>query len=83
MFRPAAFFAGGDNQTAAELANMKGQMAVVEQPPLQRNVASSFRESRPPESVRRLVELGRKAEVTHRKSQRELCFTQTGYGMSP
>ena len=31
IFWPAAFFVGGDKQTAAELANMKGQMVAVEQ----------------------------------------------------
>ena len=31
IFSPAAFFVGGDKQTAAELANMKGQMVAVEQ----------------------------------------------------
>jgi hypothetical protein len=31
IFWPAAFFAGGDKQTAAELAQMKGQMVAIEQ----------------------------------------------------
>ena len=31
VFWPAAFFVGGDKQTAAELAQMKGQMVAVEQ----------------------------------------------------
>ena len=31
VFWPAAFFVGGDKQTAAELANMKGQMTAIEQ----------------------------------------------------
>jgi hypothetical protein len=31
IFWPAAFFVGGDEQTAAELAQMKGQMVAVEQ----------------------------------------------------
>jgi hypothetical protein len=31
VFWPAAFFVGGDKQTAAELANMKGQMVAIEQ----------------------------------------------------
>jgi len=30
VFWPAAFFVGGDKQTAAELANMKGQMVAIE-----------------------------------------------------
>jgi len=31
IFWPAAFFVGGDKQTAAELAQMKGQMVSIEQ----------------------------------------------------
>jgi hypothetical protein len=31
IFWPAAFLVGGDKQTAAELANMKGQMVAIEQ----------------------------------------------------
>ncbi len=31
IFWPAAFFVGGDKQTAAELSQMKGQMVAVEQ----------------------------------------------------
>lgn len=31
IFWPAAFFFGGDKQTAAELAQMKGQMVAIEQ----------------------------------------------------
>jgi hypothetical protein len=31
VFWPAAFFVGGDKQTAAELAQMKGQIIAVEQ----------------------------------------------------
>jgi hypothetical protein len=31
IFWPAAFFVGGDKQTAAELANLKGQMVAIEQ----------------------------------------------------
>jgi hypothetical protein len=30
IFWPAAFFVGGDKQTAAELAQMKGQMVAIE-----------------------------------------------------
>ena len=33
IFWPAAFFVGGDKQTAAELAQMKGQMVAIEMPP--------------------------------------------------
>jgi hypothetical protein len=31
VFWPAAFFVGGDKQTAAELGQMKGQMVAIEQ----------------------------------------------------
>jgi hypothetical protein len=31
IFWPAAFFVGGDKQTASELAQMKGQMVAIEQ----------------------------------------------------
>ena len=31
VFWPAAFFVGGDKQTASELAQMKGQMVAIEQ----------------------------------------------------
>jgi hypothetical protein len=31
LFWPAAFLVGGDKQTAAELAQMKGQMNAIEQ----------------------------------------------------
>jgi len=31
IFWPAAFLVGGDKQTAAELAQMKGQMNAIEQ----------------------------------------------------
>jgi hypothetical protein len=31
IFWPAAFFVGGDKQTAAELSQRKGQMVAVEQ----------------------------------------------------
>jgi hypothetical protein len=40
IFWPAAFFVGGDKQTAAELAQMKGQMVAIEQAA---NAKSSFK----------------------------------------
>jgi hypothetical protein len=44
IFLPAAFFVGGDKQTAAELAQMKGQMVAIEQASRSRkNVGSNFR----------------------------------------
>src|SRR6266480_5016259 len=36
IFWPAAFFVGGDKQTAAELAQMKGQMVAIEQASIQK-----------------------------------------------
>jgi hypothetical protein len=35
IFWPAAFFVGGDKQTAAELGQMKGQMVAIEQASIQ------------------------------------------------
>jgi hypothetical protein len=40
IFWPAAFFVGGDRETAAELAKMKGQMVAIEQASIQKNAAS-------------------------------------------
>jgi hypothetical protein len=38
IFWPAAFFVGGDKQTAAELSQMKGQMVAVEQASIAKKV---------------------------------------------
>jgi hypothetical protein len=43
IFWPAAFFVGGDKQTAAELGQMKGQMVAIEQASIQKNAGSNFR----------------------------------------
>ena len=43
IFWPAAFFVGGDKQTAAELSQMKGQMVAVEQASIAENAASNSR----------------------------------------
>ena len=48
IFWPAAFFVGGDKQTAAELANMKGQMIAVEQASNARKCNIQFRGKPPP-----------------------------------
>jgi hypothetical protein len=48
IFWPAAFFVGGDKQTAAELAQMKGQMVAVEQASIQKNCGIKFEGQRPP-----------------------------------
>jgi hypothetical protein len=48
VFWPAAFFVGGDKQTAAELAQMKGQMVAVEQASIAKNCGIQFQGQRPP-----------------------------------
>ena len=48
IFWPAAFFVGGDKQTAAELAQMKGQMVAVEQASIAKNCGIQFQGQRPP-----------------------------------
>jgi|ERR1700726_1828085 hypothetical protein len=48
IFWPAAFFVGGDKQTAAELAQMKGQMVAVEQASNAKKCGIQFQGSRPP-----------------------------------
>ena len=48
IFWPAAFFVGGDKQTAAELGNMKGQMVAIEQASVQKKCGITFQGQRPP-----------------------------------
>src|ERR1700736_4116229 len=48
IFWPAAFFVGGDKQTAAELGLMKGQMVAIEQASIQKKCGIQFQ--RPPAS---------------------------------
>ena len=48
VFWPAAFFVGGDKQTAAELGQMKGQMVAIEQSSIQKKCGIQFQ--RPPAS---------------------------------
>jgi hypothetical protein len=48
VFWPAAFFVGGDKQTAAELAQMKGQMVAVEQASIAKKCGIQFQGPRPP-----------------------------------
>jgi hypothetical protein len=48
IFWPAAFFVGGDKQTAAELGQMKGQMVAIEQASIQKKCGIQFRGPRPP-----------------------------------
>lgn len=42
VFWPAAFLVSGDGPTAAELAQLKGQMVAIEQASIQKNCAISF-----------------------------------------
>jgi hypothetical protein len=48
IFWPAAFFVGGDKQTAAELGLMKGQMVAVEQASNAKKCGIQFQGPRPP-----------------------------------
>src|SRR3977135_963217 len=48
VFWPAAFFVGGDKQTAAELAQMKGQMVAIEQEANMKRCGSQFHGPTPP-----------------------------------
>jgi hypothetical protein len=48
VFWPAAFFVGGDKETAAELAQMKGQMVAIEQASIQKKCGIQFQGPRPP-----------------------------------
>jgi hypothetical protein len=48
VFWPAAFLVGGDKQTAAELAQIKGQMVAVEQASIAKKCNIKF-ENRPPQ----------------------------------
>jgi len=48
IFWPAAFFVGGDKQTAAELSQMKGQMVAVEQASIVKKCGIQFQGPRPP-----------------------------------
>jgi hypothetical protein len=47
VFWPAAFLVKGDGQTAAELANLKGQMVAVEQASIQKKCNIQFQGQRP------------------------------------
>jgi hypothetical protein len=49
VFWPAAFFVGGDKQTAAELSQMKGQMVAIEQASIAKKCAIQF-QGKPPSS---------------------------------
>jgi hypothetical protein len=49
VFWPAAFFVGGDKQTAAELSQMKGQMVAIEQASIAKKCSIQF-QGKPPAS---------------------------------
>jgi hypothetical protein len=42
IFWPALFFIGGDKQTAAELARLKGEMDAIEQTSIRKNCGIQF-----------------------------------------
>lgn len=48
VFWPAAFLVGGDKQTAAELAQMKGQMVAIEQASIGKKCNIQFQQAKPP-----------------------------------
>ncbi len=45
VFWPAAFFVHGDGSTAAEIANLKGQMDAIEQESIRKKCGIEFRKS--------------------------------------
>jgi hypothetical protein len=47
VFWPAAFFVGGDSQTAAELARLKGHMEAIEEASIQKKCSIQFQRSPP------------------------------------
>ena len=50
IFWPSLFFIGGDKQTAAELANLKGQMDAIQQVSIQKQCGIQFQTAPPPKS---------------------------------
>jgi hypothetical protein len=48
VFWPAAFLVGGDKQTAAELAQMKGQLVAIAQASIEKKCNIQFQGPRPP-----------------------------------
>lgn len=47
LFWPAMFAVGGDGQTAAELARLKGEMDAIEQTSIARNCGIKFEREKP------------------------------------
>ena len=50
VFWPALFFIGGDKQTAAELARLKGEMDAIEQTSIRKNCGIQFQHAAAPAS---------------------------------
>jgi hypothetical protein len=48
VFWPSAFFVQGDKQTAAQLAQLKGQMDAIQQESIRKNCAITFHNAPPP-----------------------------------
>lgn len=51
IFWPAAFLVGGNDQTTAELARMKGEFEAVEKVSIQKNCGIQFQKAPPPAPV--------------------------------
>jgi hypothetical protein len=47
IFWPAAFFVGGDKQTAAELARLRGELEAIEQASIRKQCGIQFRAAPP------------------------------------
>lgn len=50
VFWPSAFFVGGDKQTAAQVAQLKGQMDAIQQESIRKNCGIQFQTAPPPKS---------------------------------
>jgi hypothetical protein len=51
IFWPSLFFIGGDKQTAAQLAQLKGQMDAIQQASIQKQCGIQFQTAPPPPYV--------------------------------
>jgi hypothetical protein len=63
VFWPAAFFVGGDKQTAAELSQMKGQMVAVEQASIAKK-CTTYAFTLAPKSMSNMTMLKHLKEIT-------------------
>ena len=50
VFWPSAFLVGGDKQTAAQVAQLKGQMDAVQQSSIRKNCGIQFQTAPPPKT---------------------------------